>query len=123
MADTIRAIAGAAGADFLCYVTPSEHLRLPTLEDAREGVIAARIAAHAADVAKGVRGSIDWDIERSKARRASDWKRQFELAIDSEKPRRYRNSSKPAAEDVCTMCSDYCSIKISEKCFKKEPAA
>lgn len=113
------ALAGAAGADFLCYVTPSEHLRLPTLEDVKEGVIATKIAAHAADIAKGVRGAMDWDIEISKARRRRDWKRQFELAIDKTKPMVYRKASQPGMEDVCTMCSEYCSIKMSEKCFKR----
>lgn len=113
------ALAGSAGADFLCYVTPSEHLRLPTLDDVREGVVATKIAAHAADIAKGVKGSIDWDAAISKARRKRDWTRQFKLAIDKAKPKKYRNMSKPEASDVCTMCSDYCSIKISEKCFGK----
>lgn len=113
------AIAGSAGADFLCYVTPSEHLRLPTLEDVKEGVIATKIAAHAADIAKGIRDAINWDIDISKARRARDWKRQFELAIDKVKPREYRSKSKPGLEDVCTMCSEYCSIKMVENCFKK----
>jgi len=113
------ALAGSKGADFLCYVTPSEHLRLPTLEDVKEGVIATKIAAHAADIAKGVRGAMDWDIEMSKARRQRDWKRQFELAIDKTKPRSYRKASHPGLEDVCTMCSEYCSIKMSEKCFKR----
>lgn len=113
------ALAGAAGADFLCYVTPSEHLALPGIEDVRNGVIATKIAAHAADISKGVKGAIDWDVNISKARSSRDWERQFELAIDSAKPREYRKMSKPDSEDVCTMCSDYCSIKISEKCFKK----
>lgn len=112
------AIAASKGADFLCYVTPSEHLRLPTLEDVRDGVIASKIAAHAADIAKNVRGAIDWDIDISKARHARDWKAQFRLAIDSVKPNRYRKSSKPDLDDVCTMCSEYCSIKMSDKCLK-----
>jgi len=111
------AIAASKGADFLCYVTPSEHLRLPTLDDVKEGVIATRIAAHAADIAKGVAGAINWDIAISKARKARDWEKQFKLAIDKEKPRKYREASKPGAEDVCTMCGEYCSIKISEKCL------
>ena len=114
------AIAASVGADFLCYVTPSEHLRLPTLEDVREGVIAAKIAAHAADIAKSVKGAIDWDIEISRARRARDWKKQFELAIDDMRPKVYRKASKPGVEDVCTMCSEYCSIKMMDKCFKRK---
>jgi phosphomethylpyrimidine synthase len=101
------AVAGAAGADFLCYVTPSEHLRLPTLEDVREGVVATKIAAHAADIAI------------SRARRARDWKRQFELALDKARPREYRKASRPGLEDVCTMCGEYCSIKMAEKCLKR----
>ncbi|MDP3803989.1 MAG: phosphomethylpyrimidine synthase ThiC [Candidatus Omnitrophota bacterium] len=112
------AIAASKGADFLCYVTPAEHLRLPTLDDVKEGVIATKIAAHAADIAKGIPGAIDWDIAISKARKARDWKKQFKLAIDREKPRRYRSASKPGAKDVCTMCGEYCSIKISEKCLE-----
>lgn len=113
-------LAGSAGADFLCYVTPAEHLRLPTLEDVREGVIAAKIAAHASDLAKGVKGAMDWDISISKARQARDWDEQFRLAIDKVKPMLYRRSSKPNTKDACTMCGDYCSIKVSEKCFRNK---
>ena len=113
------AIAGSAGADFLCYVTPSEHLRLPTLEDVHEGVIATKIAAHAADIAKGVKNAVDWDVKISKARSRRDWREQFELAMDKAKPRRYRSMSKPDADDVCTMCGEYCSIKISQKCLDR----
>ncbi|MDP2912935.1 MAG: phosphomethylpyrimidine synthase ThiC [Candidatus Omnitrophota bacterium] len=113
------AIAASKGADFLCYVTPSEHLRLPTLEDVREGVIASKIAAHAADIAKGIKGAIDWDIAISKARKERNWEKQFALAIDSARPKKYRAQSKPGEKDVCTMCSDYCSIKMAEKCFKR----
>ena len=113
------AIAASKGADFLCYVTPAEHLRLPTLEDVRDGVIASKIAGHAADIAKGVKGAMGWDIAMSKARKARDWDKQFALAIDSEKPRRYRKASKPGVKDACTMCSDYCSMKMAEKCFKR----
>ena len=113
------AIAGSAGADFLCYVTPAEHLRLPTLEDVREGVIASKIAAHAADIAKGVKGAIKKDIDISMARSRRDWKKQFELAIDSAKPKNYRDSSQPRLKDVCTMCGEYCSIKTAEKCLNR----
>ncbi|MDD5495923.1 MAG: phosphomethylpyrimidine synthase ThiC [Candidatus Omnitrophica bacterium] len=112
------AIAASAGADFLCYVTPSEHLRLPSLEDVKEGVIAAKIAAHAADIAKGLKNSLTRDINISKARKARDWKTQFKLALDKTRPRDYRNSSRPEMKDVCTMCGEYCSIKIAEQCFK-----
>jgi phosphomethylpyrimidine synthase len=114
------AIAGSAGADFLCYVTPAEHLRLPTLEDVKDGVIASKIAAHAADIAKGVDGAIDRDANISRARAKRDWKKQFALAIDPVKPGRYRKSSKPASEDVCTMCGEYCSIKTAEKCLGRK---
>lgn len=113
------ALAAAKGADFLCYVTPAEHLRLPTLEDVRDGVIASKIAAHAADIAKGIPGAMDRDVALSKARKARDWKRQFAFALDPEKPRRYRETSRPGSEDVCTMCSEYCSIKIADACLKR----
>ncbi len=105
------AIAGAAGADFLCYVTPSEHLRLPDLEDVREGVIASRIAAHAADIAKGVKGAIEWDREMSRRRKALDWKGQIELSINPDRARKLRESSLPKESDVCTMCGEFCSMK------------
>jgi len=114
------AIAGSAGADFLCYVTPAEHLRLPAIEDVVEGVIASKIAAHAADIAKGVKGAADRDMAISKARRGRNWQKQFSLAIDNEKPKRYRSADKPGLNDVCTMCGEYCSIKVSERCFKKK---
>jgi len=111
------AIAASAGADFLCYVTPSEHLRLPLLDDVREGVIAAKIAAHAADVAKGIEGAIDWDVRISRARQRRDWAGQFKLAIDKRRPAQYRKASLPGTDDACTMCGEYCSIKMSEKCL------
>lgn len=113
------AIAGAAGADFLCYVTPSEHLRLPDIDDVREGVIAARIAAHAADIAKGVKGAMEWDREMSRRRKALDWKGQIELAIDPAKARRLRESSMPKESDVCTMCGEFCSMKGVSAYLKK----
>ena len=113
------AIAATAGADFLCYVTPAEHLRLPTLEDVCKGVVATKIAAHAADVAKGIKGAIDWDIKISKARQARDWNEQFRLAIDSSKPKSYRSSSRPGMTDVCTMCGEFCSMKIAQDCLRK----
>jgi phosphomethylpyrimidine synthase len=114
------AIAGAAGADFLCYVTPSEHLRLPDLEDVREGVIASRIAAHAADIAKGVKGAIEWDREMSRRRKALDWKGQIELSINPEKARKLRESSLPQHSDVCTMCGEFCSMKGVSAYLKKD---
>ena len=109
------AIAATYGADFLCYVTPAEHLRLPDLEDMKEGIMAARIAAHAADVAKGIPGAIDWDNAMSKARKDLDWTRMMELAMDPEKARAYRDSAKPIDEQVCTMCGDLCAVKRSRQ--------
>ncbi len=114
------AIAGASGADFLCYVTPSEHLRLPDLEDVREGVIASRIAAHAADIAKGVKGAMEWDKEMSRRRKALDWKGQIEISMDPVKARRLRESSMPKESDVCTMCGEFCSMKGVSKYLKKD---
>jgi phosphomethylpyrimidine synthase len=114
------AIAGAAGADFLCYVTPSEHLRLPDLEDVREGVIASRIAAHAADIAKGVKGAMDWDKEMARRRKALNWKGQIELSINPERARKLRESSMPKESDVCTMCGEFCSMKGVSQYLKKE---
>ncbi len=104
-------LAATHGADFLCYVTPAEHLRLPDLQDMKDGIIASRIAAHAADIANGVKGAIDWDHEMSKARGELNWKKMFELAIDPEKAREYRKASSPENEEVCTMCGDLCPIK------------
>jgi len=105
------AIAGAAGADFLCYVTPAEHLRLPTLDDMKEGIVATRIAAHAADIAKGYPGARDWDDQMSRARAALDWDTQFKLAMDPVKPTAYRESSKPEHSDSCTMCGKMCAVR------------
>jgi phosphomethylpyrimidine synthase len=105
------AIAASSGADFLCYVTPAEHLRLPTMDDMKEGIIATKIAAHAADIAKKVKGARDWDNEMSKARQALNWERMFELAIDPVKASRYRHESKPEHDDTCTMCGKMCSMR------------
>ena len=105
------AIAATYGAAFLCYVTPAEHLRLPDVNDVREGIIASRIAAHAADIAKGVKGAAGWDREMSMARKNLDWERMFELAIDPEKARAYRASARPEKEDTCSMCGNFCAVK------------
>jgi phosphomethylpyrimidine synthase len=113
------AIAGSAGADFLCYVTPAEHLRLPTLEDVKEGLIAGKIAAHIADLAKGVKGAWEWDLEMAKARAELDWERQVELSIDPEKARRYRMEGGISRSKACTMCGEYCAIKVFEHAYKK----
>jgi phosphomethylpyrimidine synthase len=112
------AVAGMAGADFLCYVTPAEHLKLPSVQDVREGVIATRIAAHAADIARGHPGAMEWDLNMSKARKALDWKKQIALSIDPQKANAYRCSSKPGSDEVCTMCGEFCAIKIVRDYFK-----
>ncbi|VAV84022.1 Phosphomethylpyrimidine synthase ThiC [hydrothermal vent metagenome] len=109
------AIAAANGADFLCYVTPSEHLRLPDAKDVRDGVMAARIAAHAGDIAKRVPGAMERDIEMSRARKALDWEEQIRLSIDPETSKILRSSSPPSDEDVCTMCGSLCAIKVGSK--------
>ena len=105
------ALAAASGAAFLCYVTPAEHLRLPDVNDVKEGIVAARIAAHAADIAKGVPGAREWDDRMSFARKKLDWEKMFELAIDPEKARRYRAESKPEKEDTCSMCGNFCAVR------------
>ena len=115
------ALAAYHGADFLCYVTPAEHLKLPTPEDVREGVIATRIAGHAADVARGLQGAIEWDGEISQARKALDWERQICLSIDPVKARKYREESKPQMDEVCTMCGKFCAIKMVKDFFRKTP--
>ena len=105
------AIAAASGAAFLCYVTPAEHLRLPDVKDVKEGIIAARIAAHAADIAKGLPHAMDWDNEMSAARKKLDWDAMFGLAMDPEKAREYRASSRPEKEDTCSMCGNFCAVR------------
>lgn len=112
------ALAATSGADFLCYVTPTEHLGLPAPEDVKEGVIASRIAAHCADIANGVKGAIEWDREMSKARKALNWGRQIELAIDPEKARAIHKKRKSKSDDVCSMCGEFCAMKISTKALK-----
>ena len=88
-----------------------QHLRLPDVDDVKEGIIAARIAAHAADIAKGVPNAMDWDNAMSAARKKLDWNAMFDLAIDPEKARRYRESSRPEKEDTCSMCGNFCAVK------------
>ena len=105
------AVAAMNGASFLCYVTPAEHLALPNLEDVKQGIMASKIAAHAADIAKGVKGAMDWDNQMAAARQKLDWEKQFELALDPEKARRYRAESTPEREDTCTMCGKMCSVR------------
>ena len=109
------AIAAANGADFLCYVTSAEHLRLPDADDVREGVIASRIAAHAADIAKGVPGARDADNAMAEARRTMDWEAMFKVAIDPVKPREYFESAPPAEEGTCTMCGEMCAVRTMNR--------
>ena len=109
------AIAAAAGADYLCYVTPAEHLKLPSPHDVREGVIASRIAAHAADIVKGVDGALAKDIKMAKCRNRLDWKGQIELSLDPDKARQYREEGNSYTGDACSMCGSYCAIKVYKK--------
>jgi phosphomethylpyrimidine synthase len=117
------AIAASAGADFLCYVTPSEHLRLPTVEDVREGVIASRIAAHAGDIAKGVKGAMEKDIAMARCRKKLDWEGQFAIALDPEKARRLRAESGVADHGACTMCGEFCAYKVMDDAMGQKQAA
>jgi phosphomethylpyrimidine synthase len=110
------AIAASAGADFLCYVTPSEHLCLPTVEDVHEGVMATRLAGHAADIVKGIQGAMEWDNSMSRARKALDWEKQYELALDPDLARRRRGETAEAADahGACTMCGEFCAYKMMD---------
>ncbi len=114
------AIAGAAGADFLCYVTPAEHIRLPGIEDVKEGVIASKIAAHAADIAKGIPGAIELDRKMAQYRKNLDWNGQISLSIDPDKVRTWRAEVPPSESEVCSMCGEFCAIRIVEKTLKKK---
>ena len=114
------AIAASCGADFLCYVTPAEHLRLPTVDDVKEGIIAARIAAHAADLVKGIPGAQEWDDAMSKARVDVDFDKMISLSIDPEKARSYYESSKPECEGTCTMCGKMCPARTMKRILAGE---
>ncbi len=118
------AVAAMHGADFLCFVTPAEHLRLPSVDDVAEGVIASRIAAQAADLATGMEYARKSEIAMAKARRNLDWEAQIALSVNPEKARRYRSGSEIGDGDACTMCGDFCSIKrlqdIENKCQKPD---
>ena len=109
------AIAAQNGASFLCYVTPAEHLRLPDINDVKEGIIATRIAAHAADIANGLPHVTDKDYAMADARQALDWEAMFKVAYDPEKARAYRKSAPPAKEDTCSMCGNFCSVRNMNK--------
>lgn len=114
------AIAGLAGADFLCYLTPSEHLGLPNLEDVKEGVIATKIAAHAVDIVKLGSKAANRDLAMAKARADLNWKKQIENALDPEKATKIRNRVKLKSPETCSMCSEYCAIKILKEALKTE---
>lgn len=105
------AIAASYGVDFLCYVTPAEHLRLPNLEDMKEGIIASQIAAHVGDIAKNINNADSWDLEMAKARQELNWEKIFSLSIDEDKARKYREESTPEFSDSCTMCGKMCSVR------------
>ena len=111
------AIAASSGANFLCYVTPAEHLSLPSLEDVKEGVIASKIAAEAADVARGLPQSWMRERQMAKARKEFDWEKQFDLAFDKSKPRTYRDKCELDDDEMCAMCGEYCAVKIAKGDF------
>jgi phosphomethylpyrimidine synthase len=106
------AIAAASGADFLCYVTPAEHLAIPNIDDVKEGVIASKIAAEAGDIAKGVNGAWEREVEMAYARKNFDWEKQFELAFDHEKPVKCRERKHVSEQDMCTMCGEFCALRL-----------
>lgn len=114
------AIAGAAGADFLCYVTPAEHIRLPNIEDVKEGLIASKIAAHAADIAKGIPSAVERDKKMAEYRKNLDWEGQASLSFDPEMVRKWRSEAPPSEKDVCSMCGEFCAIRTVERALKKK---
>lgn len=114
------AVAASAGAAFLCYVTPAEHLALPNLEDVKQGIIATKIAAHAADIAKGIKGAIEWDNNMADARRVLDWEEQWKYAIDPDTAKRIRDERKPEHEDTCSMCGKFCAVRSMNKALAGE---
>ena len=116
------AVAAMNGAAFLCYVTPAEHLALPNVEDVKQGIIASKIAAHAADIAKGIPGARDIDDRMSDARRELDWDKQFECALDPETARAIRDSRKPEEdhEEACSMCGKFCAVRSMNKALSGE---
>lgn len=113
------AIAASNGADFLCYVTPAEHLTLPDVDDVRQGVITSKIAAHIGDIEKGVKGAWERNLAMADARKTFDWEKMFELSIDPELARKRRESSEDKDKDVCTMCGDLCALKTWERATEK----
>jgi phosphomethylpyrimidine synthase len=114
------AVAGAAGADFLCYVTPAEHIKLPGVDDVKEGLIASKIAAHAADIAKGIPSAMERDKKMARARKALDWEGQIAMSFDPERVRSWRSQIPRAVDEVCSMCGEFCAIKTVEKALRKK---
>ncbi|MFN3479939.1 MAG: phosphomethylpyrimidine synthase ThiC, partial [Thermodesulfovibrionales bacterium] len=114
------AIAGAAGADFLCYVTPSEHIRLPDINDVIEGVIALKIAAHAADIARGIPSAIEKDRQMALCRKKLDWEGQISLSFNPEKVRELRAEIPPTEDEVCSMCGEFCAIRTVERALRRQ---
>lgn len=114
------AIAAYNGAAFLCYVTPAEHLALPNVQDVKDGIIASKIAAHAADIAKGVRGARDIDDKMADARRTLDWEEQWKYALDPEKAKSIREERKPEYDDTCSMCGKFCAVRSMNKALAGE---
>jgi len=110
------AIAAAAGADYLCYVTPSEHLALPGVEEVREGIVASRIAAHAADIVKGIKGAREWDLQMSRARKALDWEEQARLSLDPARSRAVRQG-RGSESKACSMCGPFCAMELVSRYF------
>jgi len=113
------AIAGAAGADFLCYVTPAEHIRLPNVDDVRDGLIASKIAAHAADIAKGAPGALERDKRMARCRKALDWEGQIAESFNPERVRLWRSEIPPTDSEVCSMCGEFCAIRTVERALRK----
>ena len=114
------AIAAASGAAFLCYVTPAEHLALPNLEDVKQGIIASKIAAHAADIAKKIPHARDKDDQMADARRNFEWDKQWELSIDPATAKGIRSSRAPEHDDTCSMCGKFCAVRSMNKALKGE---
>lgn len=108
-------LAAVSGADFLCYVTPAEHIGLPTVEEVKQGVIASKIAAHAADIARGDERALDRDHQMAQARKELNWQRQIELALDPQKIKESRQQHNRSEEETCTMCGPYCALKVAEE--------
>lgn len=114
------AVAAASGAAFLCYVTPAEHLALPNVDDVKQGIMASKIAAHAADIAKGVRGAMEMDNRMADARRALDWEAQWECAMDPETAKAIRDDRSPEHDDTCSMCGKFCAVRSMNKALAGE---